>query len=250
MKIRFTLANVTGFRLFACFSHAIGTEGVGFDPDFEGTAGSAALSPDGRTWKTAFSGFSYEITNPDSHEPAVVEYVGAHLGFLAQNLLPEELRGPTTAAEVTEGSALEKHGVEKFSHSDATVLASAYRLMQTAHKGHPGRDNPFGAAIAAVEAAREIWSYMLEMGIPQGDSWASAEPGTGHGGSQRNDGDPSVYVVCCPGGRQVKVEFKIDPSSTYLERDRKEIVEHAKAWLDRLRPVLDLTPPTAPAIAA
>lgn len=237
MKLVYTLKSITGSALFARFAAAINEDGVGHDNEGEWCA---SLSEDGRTWTTNWSRFTYTIVNPTADENAIVEYDGGFRGFLAQNLIPEELRGETIHAEVTEGSALTKHGVDKFVHTDAALLAEVYGLMQAADKGHPGRDNPFGAAVAAVEAARDISAHMKEMGITDNTSWCRAGNGTGYGGSQRNDRDPSVFVTCCPGGRQVNVEFSLSISSTYIERDRKEVVEQATAWLDRLRPTFDL----------
>lgn len=237
MKMKFTLKNVMGSQLAAIFRNEINKEGTGFDPDFNS---SAQLSEDGRVWTTAFSGFSYTLLNPEASAPAVIEYSGGFRGFLSQNLLPAALDGETTHAIVTEGSALERHSVEKFEHADAKTLAQAYGLMQLADKGHFGRDDPFAASVAAIEAAYEISAYMREMGIKDDISCVNAGPGTGYGGSQRNDRDPSVFVTCCPGGRAVNVEFMFSLSSTYIERDRKEVVEQAKAWLERLRPTLEL----------
>ncbi len=237
MKIQFTLKNTAGSTMFARFAAAINEEGVGYDPDF---SSSARLSEDGCTWTTAWSGFAYTILNPTANEPAVIEYDGAFRGFRSQNLLPQEMGGETIHAIVTEGSALERHGVQSFEHTDANLLAQVYGLMQVAEKGYPGRDNPFAAAIAAIEAAREISAHMAEMGIKSDTSWCRAGNGTGYGGSQRNDRDPSVFITCCPGGRQVNVEFSLSLSSTYIERDRKEVVEQANAWLDRLRPTFEL----------
>ncbi len=237
MKIQFTLKDTTGSALFAHFQVAINEEGVGYESDFNS---SARLSEDGCAWTTSWSGFTYTIVNPTAVDPAVVEYEGAWRGFLTQNLIPKELRGETNYAVVTGGSALEKHSVDEFVHHDARTLAEAYGLMQAAAKGYPGRDNPFGAAIAAIEAAKEISSYMAEIGIKDDASWCRADPGTGSGGSQRNDGDPAVFLTCCPGGRQIRTEFQLSLTTQYVERDRLQVVRQAKAWLDRLRPTFDI----------
>lgn len=127
MRVNFTLTGITGRELFSRFSEAIQQENVGWD-DMD----SADLTKDGSTWITAWSGFTYRILNPQEELPAQVEYSGACRGFLTQNLLPEELSGPTSHAEVTEGSVLVRHGVRKFVHPCADDLVRAYGLMQTA----------------------------------------------------------------------------------------------------------------------
>jgi hypothetical protein len=239
MKMQFTLKNVTGTDLFNRFAATIEEDGVGHDNEGEWYA---TLSEDGRTWSTCWSGFTYTIMNPDSPESAVVEYDGAHRGFLAQNLIPEELGGETIHAEVIEGSALERHEVDKFEHTNASLLAEAYGLMQSTRKDFRGR-NVLEACFRAIENAREVSRYMARIGIQGDTSWAHAGNGKAFAASNIEDGDPSIFVTCCPGGRQVTVEFSVDvtPPEGYVhpeEHSLTEAADQAKAWLDRLRPVL------------
>lgn len=240
MKIRFELKNISGKEIFDCFANNIKEEGIGFDPDFNS---SASLEEGGTKWRTAWSGFSYKIENPGSDDAAVVVYDGAWRGFLAQNLIPSELSGETRWAEVTEGSALKAHGMDKFLHTEARVLAEAYGLMQKTCRDFCGR-KVLGACIRAVEGAQEVSHHLKKMGAK--DSWAVADnTSTAFAPGNIEKGDPVIRVFCCPGGRQVDVEFRVDPTPPdgYVlphEHSLTEAADQAKAWLDRIRPVLDL----------
>jgi len=241
MRLLYTLKDITGSALLARFAAAINEDGIGHDNEGEW---SASLSEDGRTWTTNWSRFTYTIVNPDADEPAVVDYSGGYRGFLSQNLIPEELRGETVHAEVTEGSALERHGVEKFEHTDAKMLAKAYGLMQRTRKDFGGR-KVLEACLRAIEGAREVSRHMSRIGIQGDTSWAHAGNGEAFAASNIEEGDPSIFVTCCPGGRQVTVAFSVDvtPPEGYLhpeEHSLTEAADQAKVWLDQLRPVLDL----------
>lgn len=241
MKLVYTLKSISGSALFARFAAAINEDGIGHDNEGEW---SASLSENGKVWTTNWSRFTYTIVNPESNDSAIVEYDGGFRGFLAQNLIPDELRGETVHAEVTEGSALERHGVEKFVHTDAALLAEAYGLMQRTKKDFWGR-KVLEACLRAIEGAREVSRHMAEIGIQGNTSWAHAGNGKAFAASNIEDGDPSIFVTCCPGGRQVTVEFSVDvtPPEGYLrpeEHSLTEAADQAKAWLDQLRPVLNL----------
>ena len=240
MKIRFELTQISGKELSDIFSSSIMEENIGFDPDFNS---SASLEEGGTKWRTAWSGFSYKIENPESENPAIVVYDGAWRGFLSQNLIPGELSGETRWAEVTEGSALKAHGMDKFLHTEAGVLAEAYGLMQKTCKDFCGR-KVLGACIRAVEGAQEVSLHLEKMGGK--DSWAEAgNVSTAFAAGNIEKGDPVIRVFCCLGGQQVDVEFRVDPTPPdgYVlphEHSLKEAANKAKAWLDRIRPVLDL----------
>src|SRR6185369_12878488 len=110
MKILFTLKNISGQELAICFAKSIKKSGVGVDEI--NVENHATLSASGFTWITTPSRFEYEITNPGSEEHAIVMYTGTYGEFLTQKLLPEELKGETSHAEVFDGNALLRHGLE------------------------------------------------------------------------------------------------------------------------------------------
>lgn len=232
MKLVFTLENISGRALVARFAAAIKEDGVGHDNEGEW---SATLSDDGRTWRTNWSRFSYQVINYRSDRPAVVEYDGGWRGFLAQNLIPQELRGETIDAEVIQGSALARHHVDKFVHTDAKVLAEAYGLMQTANERN--ELSPLKVCIAAVEAARKVREHIGSMGLEE--KTAGAHTGSNAGGVASchiNAGDPAVYVWCRPGGEYVQLEIKLHPWGE--QSTAEHVANRAVSWLDRLRPVL------------
>jgi len=227
MKIKFVLKDLTGSQLAARFVEAIDEENVGWD-DMD----NARLN--GNTWVTAWSGFAYTILNPESSEQAVVEYDGACRGFLTQNLLPRELGGETNHAEIIEGSALKRHNVEKFEHSNASDLVAAYGLMQTSRM-------KLEVCLAAVEAEKSIREY-LNKEVPESDrngstTFARVGPNSGgHGCINTSDGDPAVYVTCCPGGEQVTLEIQLHPWGS--ESTAEYAIRRATGWIERLKPVL------------
>lgn len=241
MQIRFTLGGISGKQLFDRFAKAIEEENTGWD-DMD----SARLSEDGTTWYTAWSGFLYEIQNPQADGPATVIYEGACRGFLSQNLLPAELDGETTHAEVIAGSALKRHGVEKFEHTHARDLAKAYGLMQKKSGRNP---DALKVCLAAIGAEQAINNHLESIGllVYGGTSFASSGPNSGgHGCTNTSDGDPAVFVTCRPGGEQVTLEIQLHPWGS--ESTAESVIARATKWIDRIRPVCeraDLEPVTA-----
>ena len=230
MKMIFVLAVITGRNLFERFQKAIKEESIGYEEDFNSSA-----HLDGSSWVTAWSGFKYTILNPDSLESAIVEYNGAYRGFLAQELIPVELKGKTLSAEITEGSALIKHGVEKFIHVDANDLASAYGLMQ---KAAPRKNyDVLQIALNAVEAARAVNEKFKKIAVDTSCSFAYAGSNSGERHcSNIENGDPSVYVICCPGGEQVKLEIAMSPWGP--PSTPEHVIDRAVGWINKLQPVL------------
>jgi hypothetical protein len=233
MKIRFTLKDISGSALFARFAAAIKEEGVGFEDIF---GSSAMLSQDGHAWRTAMSGFTYTVMNPNADEPAVVEYDGACRGFLMQDLLPKELQGETLSAAVFEGSALERHKIAELENKNACVLVEAYGLMQKSAVRTDGED--YRMALVAVRAADHIRSHMNSL-APLQNSFVRVGPNSRDvAGSNIEAGDPSIYVTCCPGGEQVTLEIMVEPFGFYAEADI--LAERGIGWINRLRPVLGI----------
>ncbi len=233
MKMLFTLNNIAGAALTARFTAAIDEEGVGFDA----FGGTARLEEGGRTWRTATSQFTYTIQNPEDGGPAIVEYSGAWRGFLAQELIPAELRGMTSYAKVVEGSALDRHAVGGFEYHDARLLAEAYGLMTAAdHKPDNPNHDPFRMARVAVRAARKVSTFIAGEKIL--DTYAFSAPGTTYMGSQRDHGDPSVFVQVKVAGRAVNVEFHVESAGG--QSTSQGLFQEVIEWLGRLRPTLEI----------
>ncbi len=133
--------------------------------------------------------------------------------------------------------------MDRFVHTDATVLAEAYGLMQRTRKDFGWGRKVLEACFRAIENASEVSRHMADIGLRDDTSWAHAGNGEPFAASNIEDGDPSIFVTCCPGGRQVTVRFPVDvtPPEGYLhpeEHSLTESADQAKAWLDRLLPVL------------
>lgn len=126
MRIKFTVRR-SGVLVAGEFERGISTEGVGYDPDFPGCSAELNHTSIGLEWRTAWSGFTYTLLNPDSENVAVVLYDGAAAGFLRQNLLPEVLFSTADSAEVVSGSVVDTHG--KHEYRDARQLVRAYQLL-------------------------------------------------------------------------------------------------------------------------
>lgn len=248
MELAFTLKKTTGAQLVARFAAAIEEERVGYDE-----VSNATLSPEGDTWYTALSNFSYRVLNPKENNPAVVLYQGASRGFLVQNLLPEELREETEYAVVREGSALERHGVEAFEHSNASILAEAYGLLQNIksnqevanHRSREDRD-PFAMALAAVEAARKVQAHFPVMGVSLRDRSGRSlyKVWTGHTEHHHNNngeysGDPAIFVKVRLGTEHATLEFSRRVWAS-LEQDWQRIVTRAVDWLNHVKPVMTM----------
>lgn len=122
--------------LFSAFSVGSCTEDVGFD-----SFATAVLSEDGRTW-TTWGGYTYTINEDDT-----VVFVGAENAFLAQNLLPEEVKQGVEVIEV-EGS----HGY--FWGVDAL-------LRYTAQKKKDRKD------FALLSGSEEYWEYWFTLGCSE-----------------------------------------------------------------------------------
>ncbi|MDO8483195.1 MAG: hypothetical protein Q7S86_05265 [bacterium] len=233
MQIKYKLVGISGKQLFSRFEEAIDEENTGWDG-----MDNARLTEDRATWITAWSGFSYTILNPQSEESATVEYNGACRGFLSQNLMPRELCGETTQAEVTDGSALKQHGVEKFEHISATELAEAYGLMQKVAKD----PDKFKVCLAAVQARKAIDKHLELTGLVERSTFVRTGPNTrGHSCILTSDGDPAVYVTCCPGGEQVTVEMQLHSSGS--NSTAESIVARATQWIDRIASVCEKANP-------
>lgn len=219
MKIAFDILGISGKEMATVFQAAIETDSIGFDEM------ASAQLVNKTTWVTAWSGFTYTIANPTEAEPAVILYDGAARGFLAQNLLPCELHGENSKSLVTEGSALSRHGMLEFEHTNAKELAEAYGLMQGAQRAYDYEEgsSKLDLAILAVKTAREINDAIEKNGI---EAWArSANMESGSACSNTRDGDPCIVLTCSPCGEQVRKEMQANES------------ERAKKWLFRLKEV-------------
>ena len=136
MRIVFQIQNITGPEMAARMRAAISEEGVGWDRHFVGSSanlwersapeelwtrvgsepdqertlhlGGLAAEGKGLVWQTATSCFTYALLNTTSKRetPALIAYEGAEKGFLAQELLPDEIRQEVRiiAVEGTYGS--------------------------------------------------------------------------------------------------------------------------------------------------
>lgn len=221
MKIRFSLKAVSGLDLHLKFMEGIEDETVGGPCEW---GSQAALSPDGTAWWTAFSKYSYWIINPTSPEPAVVEYEGPWRGFLAQKLIPEELRGETTSAEVVGGSVLVRFTPLK--HDNATELAAAYGLLQEKIKRKVGSlwgmtpEQALEVTIRAVKTSQLILRSLIERGEASNSARPLIHP---------YSGDPAVLAKFVVKGRFVE---------TWVSADRhyspEDNAKRFKEWLGTL----------------
>ena len=204
--MKFTLIGISGTGLRNRFREAMREKDVSWCSNSD-----ARLTPDGNKWFSVASGFEYLIMDPKEEESAVVLYTGKSTEFFTQEPLPGELGGETGRAEVIEGTALARHGLEMLTHTNASVLAEAYWLMHTASTKN---EEVFLVSLAAVLAARKI--NMLLRADELADERVKARTGPNSKGEKEfniKDGDPAVYVSYShPWGINVDVQIKLRPA--------------------------------------
>jgi hypothetical protein len=162
MQLEFTLADISGKKLSERFKTAITEEDVGWEKLNKGTL-QAELTVDDDdesrpVWKTVTSGFSYTIMNPDDTQPAKVLYQGAVRGFLMQSLIPEELKGRTAFAKITEGSVF-NHEKFELVNTDAEVLSGIYAIIQKTQR-------PIAHVVAASSIVKSLKVMHLITKLP------------------------------------------------------------------------------------
>ncbi len=239
--IEFTLKGILGLEMAARMRAAISEDGVGYDP-VNGDRARLEEDAQGILLWTLPMGAHYGLLNPDSGDPAVLEYRGDPALFGVPIVCPEFF-GETINAVVSEGEddILARHGFtgrELLAHEDVHSLVHVYRLLREAEPRAGG--GTVAAAFAAVKAAAELDSLGEQFpkdraGMPM--VRAEARPGSTYAGSARRAGDPSVFISVLLAGQWVEVEFHLRTHWT-PEESGAEVVVEATTWLNRLRSVI------------
>jgi hypothetical protein len=215
MKLKFTLKNITGRMLSVQLKHAIQEEQTGWDNQSNATL-------EGNLWTTASGKSAYALLNPeDNSSGAIIEYEGEPSNFLAEKLIPGELRGETTSAVITESQAL---GVRELAHPNpldpnALELVQIYRLLEQS-----SLDNDPTYCLRAIKAANLVQNRMKDAGMNTNGSWCVAAA-IGE--------NLTAHLVLHLGGRQVSLHTTLDKREFQVNYRAEVVAAEIVDWINK-----------------